>query len=250
MTWINLYNKDGQKINLKSLGLLGLRLGIPSPSYETESESAEGGSGEIVIEEKILPRELSAVFWIMSNSYKESLLDRNKAYAILGNGKEYYVEESNNPGRRWLARIGGWNPERINPRIQEFEIPMIAYTGLAESVNVISRSYSDISFNFHNEGDRIINMRHQTETELIFKGASDGLTITNLTTGDVWEYTESTAANDTILLKGVRSLKNGESIFGRTNKRLISLAAGNNELKITGNTGAFELTIRTRFYFL
>lgn len=250
MGWIELYDKEGQLINLDAFGLLGLRLGIPSPSYEVETEMIEGVDGEIVISQKLKPRELSAVFWSKSSDYQESLKSRNRIYALLGNGGEYYVRESNVPGVRWLVRIGDWNPQRINSKIQEIEIPLIAKSGKSESANIIKRDYTDLSFGFFNDGSVPIDMRAQEDTEITFTGTSNGLSIKNLTTGDMWTYEGATTTTDVINLKGVRSLKNGQSIFGHTNKRLLSFAVGNNEIEVSGASGDFSLTISTRFYFL
>lgn len=250
MGWIDLYDAEGGLINLDAFGLLGLRLDVPSPSYDTETETIEGMDGEIVIARKLNPRELTAVFWSKSSDYQESLKNRNKIYAYLGSGQEYYVGESNVAGLRWLVRVGEWNPQRINSKIQEIEIPLISKSGKSESNNVVERIFNTPSFRYKNEGDTRIDMRAQTETEIVFKGASNNLEITNITTGDVWKYNGSATANDVIVLKGVRSTKNDNSIFGQTNMRLISFAPGWNDLEVKGETGPFELTIRTRFYFL
>jgi len=86
--------------------------------------------------------------------------------------------------------------------------------------------------------------------KITFTGASSNLTITNQTTGDMWQYTGTTQAGDTITLDGVRSLKNGASIFGQTNRKLITLKSGWNDFAITGATGAFEISFDFRFYYL
>jgi hypothetical protein len=249
MGWIELYNKNGQQIDLDSLGLLGLKLGIPSPSYDVETESIEGMDGEVEIDLKLKPRNLTAFFWSKARDYEDSLYKRNEIYGLLGNGKEYYVEESKNTGKRWKVRVGDWDPNRLNSRIQEIEIPLIAKSGVSETATVQTRTFTSLLFRFKNEGNRAINMRNQNETEIMFSGASTGLTITNKTTGEQWKYNGNTTANDVLLLKGVRSLKNGSSIFGSTNKKLIGFAPGWNDFEITGATD-FTIEIRTRFYFL
>lgn len=245
---IGVYNPSGQRLSTHSLDLFGLKLLIPSPSYNYIEETLDDGT-VIVIEKHLLPRDLIASFFTRSGDYEDTLKLRDELYNILSNGNEIYVSETKLPGRRWKVNTGSWTPERINRTVQRFDIPVRAISGMAESVNIISRSYDEDEFTFKNEGNCKIDMSKQTETEIIFRGVSNNLIITNHTTGDAWKYNGSTAASDTILLKGVRSLKNGQSIFGQTNRKLISFAPGNNKIEISGANG-FELTISTRFYFL
>src|SRR5690554_7861270 len=88
------------------------------------------------------------------------------------------------------------------------------------------------------------------DIKITFKGASDGLSITNTTTGDVFVHNGQTNANDTIELEGIRMLKNGESIFRDTNHRLITLETGYNDFVINGATeGEFEIIFEFRFYY-
>lgn len=249
MGWIEIYDKNERKMNLETLGLLGLKLSVPSPSYTVEKEAVEGMDGEIEVSRRLNPRTLTGHFWSKSSDYRDSLEKRNALYGLLGNGEQYFVEESNNPGKRWKVKIGDWDPNRVNSRIQEIEVPMTADAGVSESVNLHEKYFSDTLFQFHNEGSKEINMRKQAVTEIEFRGPSTGLQLTNKTTGEVWKYTGSTTSNDVILIKGVRSFKNNISIFGQTNRKMLSFAPGWNEIEVSGST-EFDLIIRTRFYYL
>lgn len=246
---IGIYNSNGEKFNTSSLGLFGMKLHIPSPSYELITESVDDG-GEIVLGKLLLPRDLTAEFFSQSSDYADSLKLRDELYKIFSNGDEIYVDETFRTGKRWKVHVGEWMPERDNLRVQSFDIPLFAPSGLAESINKVRRVYNEAEFTFKNEGDVLIDMRKQTETTISFKGNSEGLTIKNLTTNEEWSYNGSTTAEDEIKLVGVQSLKNGQSIFGQTNKKILSLAAGNNKFEINGATGDFEIAISTYFYFL
>src|SRR5699024_1306520 len=70
--------------------------------------------------------------------------------------------------------------------------------------------------------------------KITYKGNSENLRIRNLTTGDEWAYNGTTNTSDVIVLEGIRSTKNGLSIFRQTNKRLLTLAPGWNEFEIVG----------------
>lgn len=244
---ISFYNAQGQRISNTSIDMTGLKLLIPAPRYETTSIDAEGG--EIILDRRLLSRPLVGEFFTKSIDYKNSLDLRDILYALFSSGQEIYVAEGPKTGKRWKVYTGDWEVERVNAKVLRASIPLTAPTGLAESINIVTRNYKTPSVLFDNQGNVIIDMRKQRETEIIFEGASTGLAITNETTGDVWKYTGSTTVGDTILLKGVQSFKNGVSIFRDTNKKLLTFAPGVNKLTISG-AESVNLTIRTRFYFL
>lgn len=249
MSYINLYNKNGDKYNLSGLNLFGLKLHVPSPSYTVETETVDGGSGVIVLDKKLNPRDLVAEFYSKSGNYEDALNLRDDLYAILNNGEPVYIGDTRTKGKRWFVHPNGWTPEHITGRTMKFDVPLLAPTGTAETVNVISRKFSADEFTFRIDGTVPIDMSKQDETEINFRGISDGLIIKNLTTGDEWSYSGTTTDEDVLLLKGVSSTKNGNSIFGQTNMQLISFAPGINKIEIKNATD-FSLEIRTRFYFL
>ncbi|MCG6184237.1 phage tail family protein [Anoxybacillus sp. LAT_38] len=105
------------------------------------------------------------------------------------------------------------------------------------------------SFSIYNAGDKTIDPRELPLT-ITFRGESANLTIINKTTGDTWQYTGTTVKSDFLVLDGIRSLKNGVSIFSDTNRKLITLVPGWNDFTITGASGYFEITFNFRFYYL
>lgn len=246
---LNLYDVNGNKINMESLGLFGLKLQVPSPSYAVQKEIVDGGK-IIIVDKQLNPRNLTAEFMTKANDFKDSFLLRDELFKLLGNGEEIYISEINVPGKRWRVSVEDWAPERVSRRVSKVDIPLTANDGVSESVHLFKKKYTSASFVYKNEGNRIIDPRKHLETEIIFKGPSTDLTITNKTTGEVWKYNGSTSSTDIIKLKGVQAFKNNSSTFGQTNKKLITLAVGNNEFTVSGATGSFELEISTRFYFL
>lgn len=246
------YEDDRYSLDMHKVGLWVEELVIPSQNPEHVTESADGINGLIYFSTALKEREISATLQYEVERGETMLSFNRKIFDWFNPFREYFLVADEDPGVRYPVRVSaGYEIDEISWEDGKFNIEFVMFKPLAESVNVVTRKYNvDTSFNYRNEGNTQIDMRHQEETEITFKGASSGLTITNISTGDEWKYNESTTANDLILLKGVRSFKNGQSIFGKTNHRMISFAVGNNEFKITGNIGAFELTIRTRFYFL
>lgn len=243
---MQLFDDQRRRISLESLGLIGLKLHVSPPSFTRETEYVPG-VGEITLDRTLSPRQIEAELWMKSSDLISSKQDRDRLYSILGRYPHFYIGDT--PGKLWNVALDDWDMDRINGRFHSIKLPLIASTGRAESINQVKRMYDSQVILFENQGSETIDMRYQNETEITFKGASAGLTITNDTTGDVWKYTGSTTVGDTILLKGVQSLKNGASIFRNTNKKLLTFAPGVNKLTISGVTSV-NLTIRTRFYFL
>lgn len=103
------------------------------------------------------------------------------------------------------------------------------------------------TFRIYNGSDIPIDPR-QIPLKIKYQGASDKLKIKNNTTGDEWQFNGTSSTNDTILLDGVRSLKNGLTIFGQTNRKLITLAEGWNDFSITGASGSFLISFDFRFH--
>ena len=247
---IDIYDSEDRKIDMEALGLLGLKLQVPSPSYNTITQEVDGRGGTTVMDRLLQPRQLSAEFVTMADDYRDSILLRDSLYRILGNGKQFYVAESKIPTKRWKVYLDEWTPERQDIKVHTFEIPLICENGFSESTNIIRKAYTTTSFMFNNEGDITIDPRIHSEVQIEFSGESTNLSLKNMTTGDEWSWTGTTVIGDAILLNGVKSLKNGSSIFGKTNKKLLTMTSGWNEFELIGATGPFTLIIKTRFYFL
>lgn len=251
MDLLTLYDQYGRRMDMRLLQLFGLKLTVPSPSWTYETVQIDGMDGELPINKKLNPRTLKAEFYTKSGDYVDSLKIRDELYSLLMGGQSFYIGENNIRGKRWKVQAGDWTPERMNQIIQRFEIPLIARSGLAETIDDRTMRFYEPTFRIKNEGTYPINMRTQNETEFVFWGSySDGLTIRNKTTGDEWRHNGSNPGGKMILIKGVRSTMQGQSIFGETNKRLLSLAPGWNDFEIEGADDGFELIFRTRFYFL
>ncbi|WP_342512789.1 phage tail domain-containing protein [Sporosarcina sp. FSL K6-1522] len=225
------------------------RLVISSPDVEVYNESVEGLDGLVDFGAELRGREIKASLLMLADNLVDMPKMRDEIFRIFDSRELFYLSEERDPAKRWSVRCV--SPFDISElaTIGEFELNLLSPSPFSSSTILAKFISGKQSFVFRNTGTESIRMEAQNETEITFKGVSSGLTIKNLTTGDEWKYNGSTTTNDEIMLKGVRSLKNGQSIFGQTNKRLISFAPGQNEMKIEGATD-FEITIRTRFYFL
>ena len=103
-------------------------------------------------------------------------------------------------------------------------------------------------FTIYNAGDISIDPR-KVDLEITFIGNSNNLKIINHTNDTVWQYNGSTTKSDKIVIKGIESFKNNTSIFSQTNKKLITLVKGNNDIEIQGATD-FTISFDFKFYYL
>lgn len=267
---LNLYDVNGNEINMVSIGLYGLKLHLPAPSYTFTKEVVDGGR-TIIVDKQLNPRNLTAEFMTKSYDFKDSYLLRDEIFRLLGKGEEIYISEVGTPGKRWKAIVEDWQPDKVSRRVSKLDIPLTAITGVSESIGttldeltfdkekwqlgqgLISEDpkyiHDTSTFKIFNPGDIVIDPCKK-DLKIIFVGASTNLKITNSTTGEVWQYNGSSTVDDTITLDGIRSLKNGVSIFGQTNKKLISLNPGWNDFTITGASSSFLITFDFRFYYL
>lgn len=247
MSNIILWDRKGDEIDLTQYGLYGLKLSIPAPSFSVEREMIEGRPGSILLDKSLDPRVLNAEFKVSSKDYVESLFTRDELYRLFSG--QFYIAESQQPWKRWFVDcLESWSPDRINGRTLTITLPLYCEKGLAESINLAEYRHTS-NFSLNNIGTETIDMRTQTETEIEFRGKSINPVIRNKTTGDEWSYTGTTTKSDVILLKGVRSTKNGQSIFKNTNKKILTFAPGWNDIEVIGSTD-YSVTIRTRFYYL
>lgn len=249
---LNLYDENFNRIDLESLGLFGLNLVIPSPSYSSTVEELDGG-GRVVLDKKLNSRSLTATFMTVANTYEDSLSQKSLLYGLLGNGKEFYIEQINKSGIVWKCLLDEWNPEMIGSSITLFEVPMTCLNGYSESISISKKSFRNTNtFTFKNEGNLVVDPRVHGEFTIEFWGASTDLTISNKTTGDSWKHYGTTELWEIITLQGVKQTKNyGTNILKNTNKKVITLAEGNNTFEIVGSDTTDSLIkISTRFYFL
>jgi phage-related protein len=239
---------NGEVIDLDDTPIV-LRFFKKSSLYHlAETGELEGRDGVIPLGTNYGYRQLSATFYFEGHDVYDYYLILNEVHKIFSSKEPYYIIHKKEPIKRWRVQPKSvFVPEEIG-NIGLFEISFNSFLPYAESINKVEYKHTS-NFSFNNIGDVAIEMVEQTETEIEFVGTSDNLTIRNTTTGDEWRYNGTTTGNDVILLKGVRSTKNGVSIFGNTNKKLLTFAPGWNDIEIEGATD-YSITIRTRFYYI
>lgn len=110
-------------------------------------------------------------------------------------------------------------------------------------------SFASNNFTVKNIGNIKIDPRHMP-LKIELKGTfANYVQIENQTTGDTFRLNTALSAGQTLVLNGVDYLRNGLSVTKDTNKKLITLAKGENQFVVTGGLVS-SFTIETPFYFI
>jgi phage-related protein len=265
--------KDGSIIDLHEKNLWVSSFRILSPAPEHITETVEGRHGSVLLETRLKERLITTTIQVEAVDHIDFDLFRDELFKIFNPLEEVYIIRDLQPGKRMKVKVSNeFDIDYITLEDGEFSVDFVIYSVFLESVgttlspftfdaeiwqigqglieaNDLKYVHNTPSFRIYNAGDIDIDPRVMP-LKIEFKGISTNLTITNATTGDTWQYTGTTQAGDTITLDGVRALKNGTSIFGATNRKLITIKPGWNDFTVTGATGAFTISFDFRFYYL
>ncbi|MCG7345304.1 phage tail family protein [Sporosarcina sp. ACRSL] len=261
---------DGTVYDLKEFGLVPLIFTLDSPTPRHTAEIVEGRDGHIDLGTTFEGRTMRSTFYIKGTDKYDYLLLRDEVFRLFDARTFFYLIDIDEPRKRWKVKTADmYTPINHRAEAGTMEISFVSPSPYAESYGttldpftftaekwqvgqgVIAEdliyAHNTQNFRIYNGSDIPINPR---EIPLLIKyqGASTNLRIRNNTTGDEWAYTGASGINDTILLDGVRSLKNGLTIFGQTNRKLITLARGWNDFTLIGASGSFLISFDFRFH--
>lgn len=244
-----------------------------------DRETDRAGHGEIVLGRRRNPRIINAKVWLTSytaGTFKDFMSELQEQWDPLG---QYYAIDDDEPHKRWLVEFNSLETERINRNTAEINVEFYNAKGFAESLstslNPVTFAYNRMEFgkqvpiptdvqdyihtaqNFtvYNPSSFRIDPTDLHTRKIYIKPLGNGsnITLTNLTTNQVWKYTGTFNSGDNILLDGVKYTKNGLRIENSTNifdfNAVITLAKGDNKFKISGGAN-FEVKFDFPFLYL
>ena len=269
---LTIIRKNGDVLNTKDYNIKVLKFNKGFPTIRHETEKIEDREGFIDLGSFYEDRQMSASCYFYGVDNLDTPLVQNDIFKLFDSRESFYLIDSREPGKQWEVKTD--SQFTMDQRIATFGTFEITFIGKPYALSVASTitdlstdadawqigqglviddsidyTFTTSSFQIFNAGDVPVDPRTD-EIEITFTGASSNLTITNNTTGDVWNYTETSNASDVIRLTGIRSTKNNISIFGKTNRKLITLKEGYNDFTITGATGSFSIEFDFRFKYL
>lgn len=265
-----LVRKDGTIYNFAdyNLSVIDFRIHAPSPRFNFEVSEGQDGVIDtgITFEERLM----TASFEFNAVDFLDFNLLRNEIFKLFYSRELFYLIDNREPGKWWLVRSNSYVPEQyltlgkfsldfispstysrsigtsLDPKTFDVELWQIGQGLNADEAQYI---HTTTSFQILNSGDVAIDPR-KMELTIEFTGPATNLMIINETTGDEWIYNGTILTGDTIRLEGVRSTKNSLSIVRDTNKKVITLAPGNNNFRLEGTSGSFEISFDFRFCYL
>lgn len=260
MTYVQKLN--GQMIDLDELGIRTRDFIVHSPSYIHTFEEVEGMDGVIDLGTKVGPRQITCLFRFIADDWTDFGQKRDEIFNLFDSKEPFYLIEKRNLFKRWLVKVNDSFEIPQKAMFGDFSVNFTAIKGYAESIGtsiqaktfehlqnlpVTYTDYQDIyatKFKIYNPGQLIDPRNINHYLKITYKGNSENLRIENKTTGDVWQYLGTSNLDDEIVIEGIRSTKNGLSIFRDTNKRLITIAPGWNEFEISGAPDTREYAIQ------
>ncbi|MCM3651335.1 phage tail family protein [Metabacillus litoralis] len=264
--------KNATEIDYSSLNLILSSFRKESLSPTNLSEKVEGRDGSIPLATEYGERKLTAIFVTYAFDYYDFDLLQDEIFKLFQTRDEMTIIDSKQPGKQWHVKVENvFSVEAIGGIVGRFQVDFISSKPYGESVGTTmdpqtfdselwqigqgliteetSYTHTTTTFRIYNAGDEEVNPE-KLPLIIKYKGASTNLEIKNLTTGDVWKYTGTTLPGAVIELNGVKSFKNGASIFSDTNWAVIKLAPGWNDIELIGTNGSFEISFDFRFYYV
>jgi hypothetical protein len=267
----NIMRLNGTIYNLAELGVIVNSFIVESPSPIHYRERIEGRSGYVDLGTEYDGRKIQAKLTMLSTDNSDFPLLRDELFRAFDSRESFYLLPSETPGKRILVKYDSPYSLSRTGSLGEFEIAFssesayfesigstldpftfdsqIWQTGQGLTLDETMYTHSIASFQIYNAADGVTIDPRKLPLLITYKGASTNLQIKNITTGDTWALTGSTITSDTLTLDGVRSFKNGVSVFGSTNRKLITLAPGYNNFQVVGAIG-FTISFSFRFYTL
>mgnify|MGYP000874979242 CR=1 FL=1 len=260
-----IYNADGILTDIEDHKLTCLGYNIPSPQITYERESADGQDGDVIIDAKYENRSIAVEFLYKASDIVEFHYIKSIIYRLFAKKDPFYITFRKEPARRWLVRLDtSFELVPTTPNVGSFTVYFISSSPFAESLgstlnpsdyfqirssDPVEYAFNHSSFSVWNDGDASIDPR-QHYLKIEYKGASTNLVIRNLTNGTEWRYNGSSSSSDIFVLDGVKSFKNGFSVFGNTNRKLIKLEPGLNDFELFGVAEPFEISFDFRFLYI
>ncbi|PFC88561.1 phage tail protein [Bacillus anthracis] len=264
--------KDGRDLDLHNINLWVESFRILSPSPDHETESIKGRHGSIHYGTTLKDRKVTSTISIEAFDFVDFDLLRDEIFRIFNPLEKFYIIRDLQPGKRMEVSVDSEfdiDYETLEDGV--FQIDFIIHSVFLESIGTTMDSFTFDSnlwqigqglrgeemkyihntteFRILNAGDATINPKYMP-LKITYTGSSDKLTIKNKTTTEYWSYSGTSEGSEVIELNGVKSTKNGNSIFGSTNWGLITLKPGWNYFTLNGTGGDFEIKFDFRFYYL
>jgi hypothetical protein len=271
---VKVYDNNLNEINLASMDVdtSDFKLDPPTPKHDT----TDMRFGRVTLGSGLEPRSMSVTFHLHGRDMYDFILLRDEMFDYF-NGLEFmYLVDVRNPAKRWKVKVAAsYEVVPIATRVAVFDMEFISDSPYCHSIGTtddpvtfeadkwqfgqgiifdesIKYTHTTDSFKIYNAGNvdidpRLIHTPLTIEVTAAATSSNNILSLTNLTTGEVWTYTGATTAGQVIQLKDVQALTGGSSVFLKTNYKVITLKRGYNDF-VKSNTIS-QVKFINRFYY-
>ena len=247
---------NGERFDISDYGLTRLFHHIPTPEVKHTS-SQIGGIGDTITDTTIGQRTISVDLLFQVMDIYDYYLLRDEIHALFVREEAFYIIFKREPYKRWLVKLADGFKITPNPKAGLLTIEFKTVKRFGESIGTTADSKewdadkwgwnntinwdADLRYTFNSSNFTVKNLGTATidprdnELEIVVRAsAASYLRIVNVTTGDEYRYNGPLSSSDILKLKGVRSFKNNVSAFGNTNRKLLTLAPGDNQFVVEG----------------
>ena len=263
---------DGTSFDTSDYNLKRLFHRIPSSQIDHNVVAVEGRS-DIILNSQLNNRTISVEFLFETYDIYDFYALRDRLYELFVRTESFYIIFKREPWKRWKVKLANQFELEPSPNMGSFTVEFITENTNAESVYSSIEfvkewdvnqhawngmidwdseppvySFNTNSFTVQNLGNGIIDPR-SNDLEIVLTGDFPSvLSINNNTTGETYAYNRSLTTSDTLTLSNIRTLRNGVSDFVNTNKRLLTLAPGDNNFTVSGGTVS-NISFNFRFQY-
>lgn len=265
--------KTNRTLDFKEdLGVTVLGIRRDAPNLVPQYVSFEWGDGSRYVGSSFKSFNLTLSLYLKSESLEDFELRLDVFLKEIYVRGEYFLIRSREPGKRYRVRPQPFSYSKVNQRNGTIELEFEAYEGHSESLATTleidglesglwqfgqglpledyAYEHRNSHFFIYNAGDFTVDPREHY-LKIMLKGMSEGnIDIFNQTTGERFVHYGSLYSDrgEVLTLEGVYPYKNGVNCGINTNGGLISLAPGENEIKIS-NISRVEASFDFRFLY-
>lgn len=249
---------DGTMYDISNYGLTRLYHNIPSSDIEHNTVSIDG-RGPIITSSTIGQRTISVDMLFQVADIYDYYLLRDEVNSLFLLEESFYIIFKREPYKRWLVKVADGYKLPPHPKAGTFTVNFRTQNRYAESIATtldikewdidkwgwngtigwdedLRYRFTTNIFSVNNLGNVKIDPREH-QLDIIVKGNFPShFKLINTTTADAYQYNGPLTSSDELKMSGISTFKNGISSFKNTNKKLISLAPGINNLVIEGGT--------------
>lgn len=264
---------DGTEYKLKDLGIRVVEFEPESLNVINEVVNIPGSTA-ISIPVGYEARYINAEFAIHALNLVDYALFRSELFELFVRDEPFYIIDEKDMTKRWYVRSDGMFSLSRALKTGKFTISFLCVNSYQESVNTslyfsgkkywsdekfawngmitwddeLNYTFNTNSFSVNNLGNAKV-IPESSQLKITIKTVANGyFEMRNNTNGSIFRYRNPLNSSDTLVIDGVRVLKNGQNSLINTDMSFISLEPGINDIVVTSGS-LYSASFDFRFLF-